>query len=278
MEIALDRICVDFPGFRIADFSMCAPSGSFVSIVGPSGSGKTTVLRAIAGLEKVSSGRVLLGNEDVTLLAPEQRNAGIVFQQDSLFPHMDVHANVAFGPKMKGLGGAEEIDAIVSEALGTVRLSGFGTRSPGTLSGGERRRVAIARAIAARPAVLLLDEPMNGLDAKLKEKMKLFLRGLQRNTGLTIVMVTHDLDEAFFLSDQIVVIDNGRVQQSGSPEKIFLKPRTGFVKEFVSDYVLAEATQGGRGSAEAKFSFPLKGKGGKFLVALKKTNYRPMMR
>lgn len=274
MDLRLEGICINFPGFAMKDFSLHAKEGSFTSIVGPSGCGKTTILRAIAGLEKPSSGKIFFGGVDCTFSGPEERNVGLVFQNDSLFSHMSVLENVAFGPKMRKLSVPQKI---AKDALSTVHFSGFEGRSIETLSGGERKRVAIARAIASKPSVLLLDEPMNGLDARLRENMKAFLRELRGRTGLTIILVTHDIDEAFSLSDKIVVMNNGSVEQIGSAIEIFTKPATEFVREFVSDYIIATAKGkkvGGKGFIEGKFRLPAAKTSGMAYVSIKKWNYR----
>ncbi len=273
MKLAIENLSISLGKFSLQGFSMLAPDGSFTTIVGPSGSGKTTVLRAIAGLQIADSGTIFFGDADVIAEPPESRNAGVVFQGDSLFSHLNAEGNVAFGLQMKK---ADDVQEKVLRALELVHLQGFGKRDVASLSGGEKKRVAIARAIAFGPSILLLDEPFNGLDARLKEKMKLLLKELQAKAKLTIVMVTHDLDEAFFLSDRIVVINNGIVEQSGTPEQIFLKPKSGFVREFISDYIVAESKLGKKGNAWADFSIPLRGKKGKVIIALKKTNYRTL--
>ncbi|PJA19398.1 MAG: polyamine ABC transporter ATP-binding protein, partial [Candidatus Diapherotrites archaeon CG_4_10_14_0_2_um_filter_31_5] len=206
---------------------------------------------------------------------PEKRNTGLVFQNDTLFSHLNVFDNIGFGLKMRKKS-KKEIEKKVLNALELVHLQGFENREVNNLSGGEKRRTAIARAISFEPELLLLDEPLNGLDAKLKEKMKLFLKELSEKTSLTVLMVTHDIDEAFFLSDKIVVMNNGRVEQEGKPEEIFLNPINAFVKNFVSDYVLIEGKPrivNGKKMIEGKFLLPAKGKG-KALINFKKTNYK----
>ncbi len=269
MKIVLKKLNFSQGTWSLRDFSLELLHGSLTAIVGPSGSGKTTILRIIAGLEPPSSGRILFGAQDVTGVPPERRNVGLVFQNDALFTHMDVLSNVSFGPRMKKeIGHAR----MARRALDLVHLNGFETRSINSLSGGEKKRVAIARALAFKPAALLLDEPFSGLDANLKEKMKSLVLELKEKTGLTIVLVTHDLDDAFFLADRMVVVNNGEVEQEGAPAEIFLKPCTRFVKEFVSDYVVAEG-KGGKGFVEAKFRAPA-AKPGKVIVGVKKSNIR----
>src|SRR3989344_3888691 len=273
MKVLLENVSVKFPAWNMDNISFEIPSGSFTSIVGPSGSGKTTILRCICGLQEMVSGKIFFSEKDVTQIPPEKRNAGVVFQGDSLFSHLNVFENVAFGLEMKK---SEKISQKVVAALKTVNLEGFEKRNVETLSGGERKRVAIARAIASEPDILLLDEPLNGLDAALKEKMKFFLNELREKTSLTMVLVTHDIDEAFFLSDRIIVMNSGKIEQIGSPIEIFSTPKSDFVREFVKDYILvegAEKTRNGKKFVEAKFSLRAKGKG-KHFISLKKTNYR----
>jgi len=269
MELKIDKISVLYPDWKMKKLSLEIQSGSFTAIVGPSGSGKTTLLRAIAGLEKTESGSIWFNEKNVSKFPPEERNIGFVFQGDSLFSHLNVFDNVAFGLKMKN---QENIVGRVKRALKLVHLKGFEKRSANNLSGGEKKRVAIARAIAFNPGILLLDEPLNGLDAPLKEKMKLLLKELQKKTNLTMVFVSHDIDEAFFLSDKIVVMNSGKIEQVGLPVEIFLKPKNSFVKSFAECYVLVEAKKKGK-NLEAKLSFLPKGNK-KAFVTLKKTNYR----
>lgn len=272
MEIELSGISISFGAWFMNGFSLAVPSGSFTSIVGPSGCGKTTILRLVAGLESPKSGKVLFDKSDVTLVEPGERNVGIVFQSDALFSHMNVFDNVAFGPRQKKMPDVQER---VARALALVHLNGFEKRDVTKLSGGEKKRVAIARAIAFEPNALLLDEPLNGLDARLKEKTKLLLRELREKTRITIIMVTHDIDEAFSLSDNIAVMSTGKLEQFGSPVEIFTKPKTGFVKDFVSDYILVKARGkkiGGKYFAEGKFCVPVKNIMGTAFISLKKNN------
>ncbi|MCR4369074.1 MAG: ABC transporter ATP-binding protein [archaeon] len=269
MEVRLEKLGIEFGDWKIRDFSASLPSGSFTSIVGPSGCGKSTLLRIIAGLEPSARGTIWFGKKDVSSLPAEGRNVGLVFQGDALFSHLNVFENVAFGPKMKKM---KNIEARSLAALKIVHLFGFERRDVNSLSGGEKKRVAIARAIAFEPNLLLLDEPMNGLDAQLKEKMKVFLKELRATTGLTMVLVTHDLDEAFFLSDQIIVMDNGAIEQSGTAQEIFLSPKTGFVKSFVSDYHVSEAKKTGSGVFEGKFEVKSPKGSKRAFFAVKKTN------
>ena len=274
MKVKLKKIKLSFEKFWEMDFSLKIKDGCFTSIVGPSGCGKTTLLRIISGLQEVKEGKIFFGEKEVTKVPAEKRNTGFVFQGDALFTHLNVFENIAFGLKMRK---QKNIEEKVLKALELVHLKGFEKRKVDKLSGGEKRRTAIARAIAFEPDLLLLDEPLNGLDANLKEKMKKFLKELGEKTGLTIIMVTHDIDEAFFLSDRIVVMDKGKKMQEGKPEEIFLKPENDFVKNFVSDYVLIEGKQKnlrGKNFIEGKFLLPVKKTGKKALINFKKTNYK----
>lgn len=232
MKISLDKVSIVFHDWNMKDFSVDFSSGSFSSILGPSGCGKTTLLRLISGLEYPISGKIFFDDADYTFVSPENRNVGFVFQNDALFSHLDVRSNVAFGLEVRG---EKNIDEKVDSALASVGLSGFGKRSIEHLSGGEKKRVAIARALAYLPKVLLLDEPFNGLDGNLRAKLKSLLKELQKKFGLTIIMATHDLNDALKLSDKIVVMNNGRIEQAGSPKEILFKPKTFFVRDFVSD-------------------------------------------
>ncbi|WP_348533206.1 ABC transporter ATP-binding protein [Kitasatospora sp. MAA4] len=206
--------------------------GEFFSMLGPSGSGKTTVLRMIAGFESPSSGRVLLGGVDVTRLAPFDRDVNTVFQDYALFPHLSVRQNIEYGLKVKRVPRAERAER-AAEALATVRLHSFGDRRPAQLSGGQRQRVALARALVNRPSVLLLDEPLGALDLKLRQEMQIELKQIQREAGITFLLVTHDQDEALTLSDRIAVFNAGRIEQIGTPAEVYEHPATAFVASFV---------------------------------------------
>jgi putative spermidine/putrescine transport system ATP-binding protein len=214
--------------------------GEFVTLLGPSGSGKTTVLSMIAGLNHPTSGSIWLGGRDVTWMKPAERNVGLVFQSYALFPHMTVFDNVAFPLAVRGVS-RKEIRARVGRALTTVRLDGFGKRKPQQLSGGQQQRVALARAIVFEPDILLLDEPLGALDRKLREEVQVELRHLQRTLGITTVLVTHDQEEALSLSDRIVVLSEGRVQQIATPQEAYLRPRNRFVADFLGTANLFEA-------------------------------------
>ncbi|WRZ89446.1 ABC transporter ATP-binding protein [Streptomyces sp. NBC_01007] len=206
--------------------------GEFFSMLGPSGSGKTTVLRMIAGFESPTAGRIELAGQDVTGLAPFERDVHTVFQDYALFPHMTVEENVAYGLKVRKVKKAERL-VRARKALADVRLEGFGRRRPGQLSGGQRQRVALARALVGRPRVLLLDEPLGALDLKLREQMQVELKAIQREVGITFVFVTHDQEEALTMSDRIAVFHQGRIEQVGTPAEIYERPATPFVAGFV---------------------------------------------
>ncbi len=218
--------------YAVRDVSLDIADGEFLVLLGPSGCGKTTTLRMVAGFIEPSAGHVTLGGSDVTLLPPWKRNAGMVFQSYALFPHMTVAQNVAFGLEMRKVPKAD-IDKRVEEALALVRLGGYGARLPRQLSGGQQQRVALARALAIRPDVLLLDEPLSNLDAKLRQEVRVEIRELQRQLGLTTVMVTHDQEEALTMADRLVVMNEGSVCQVGSQRDLYERPATRFVAGFV---------------------------------------------
>jgi len=208
--------------------------GEFFALLGPSGCGKTTLLRAIAGIVAPDGGQVVLGGEEITARPLHARNTAMVFQNYALFPHLTVADNVGFGLVMRGERKAA-IRARVEEALALVRLPGLGARYPTQLSGGQQQRVALARALVVRPAVLLLDEPLSNLDARLRDEMRTEVREIQRQVGITTILVTHDLHEAFAMSDRLAVMNAGRVEQVGTPAEIYARPATRFVAEFTGD-------------------------------------------
>ncbi len=214
--------------------------GEFLTILGPSGCGKTTILRLVAGFESATSGFISIDGQDVTGLPPERRNVNTVFQSYALFPHMNVFENVAFGLRMKKRPTAE-IRREVGEALRLVQLDGFESRMVSNLSGGQQQRVAIARAIINRPLVLLLDEPLSALDYRLRKQMQLDLKHLQRKLGITFVLVTHDQEEAFSMSDRVVVMNNGHIEQIGAPSSIYEEPRNLYVARFVGEINILNA-------------------------------------
>jgi ABC-type Fe3+/spermidine/putrescine transport system ATPase subunit len=216
----------------LEDLNLQIEKGTFLSLLGPSGCGKTTTLRTIAGFLTPIKGKILLRGNDYTQIPPHRRNMGVVFQNYALFPHMNVFQNVAFGLKMRKLN-KNEIDQKVRKAIALVGLSGFEERPVTQLSGGQQQRVAIARAVVIEPDVLLMDEPLSNLDANLRLEMRNEIKQLQEKLGITTVYVTHDQSEAVALSDQIVVMKNGKIEQIGNPENVFANPETAFVAKFM---------------------------------------------
>jgi putative spermidine/putrescine transport system ATP-binding protein len=216
----------------VEDFDLAVGRGEFVSFLGPSGCGKTTTLRMVAGFETPSSGAIRIDGRDVTPLRPNQRNVGMVFQSYALFPNMTVAENVGFGLKVAGRPGSE-IAPRVAEMLTLVKLPALGGRYPYQLSGGQQQRVALARALAVKPQVLLLDEPLSALDAKIRVSLRDEIKAVQRELGITTIYVTHDQEEALSMSDRIVVMNEGRIEQIGTPFEIYNHPRTRFVASFV---------------------------------------------
>lgn len=218
----------------VENITLDIPAGSYTCLLGPSGCGKTTTLRMIAGHEEVTSGDLYIGDRRVNHLPPTQRNTAMMFQSYALFPHKTVWQNVEFGLKMRDVPKAERVHR-VNEMLEIVGLTKFADRKPHKLSGGQQQRVALARALVTRPQVLLLDEPLSALDENLRVKTRSELRRLQKEFGMTFIQVTHGQDEAFALSDQIVVMDHGRIDQMGKPNDIFATPASRFVARFVGD-------------------------------------------
>jgi len=235
MSIVVRDISKRFGKFQALDrVSLEVPSGSLLALLGPSGSGKTTLLRVIAGLESPDDGSVLYADEVVTHRAPRERNVGFVFQHYALFRHMTVFENIAFGLRVRRQPKAE-IRERVMELLHLVRLEGLESRRPNQLSGGQRQRVALARALAIRPKVLLLDEPFGALDAKVRQELRAWLRRLHDEIHMTSVFVTHDQEEAFEVADHVVVMNEGRVEQMGTPQEIFDHPANPFVMDFLGN-------------------------------------------
>ncbi|MGF7160592.1 ABC-type Fe3+/spermidine/putrescine transport system ATPase subunit [Rhodoligotrophos appendicifer] len=215
-----------------ANIDLSVREGEFVTILGPSGSGKTTLLTLIAGLSAPTSGQILIGGRDVTFEPSGKRNVGLVFQNYALFPHLSVYDNIAFPLTVRRLS-TEDTRLRVTEALEKVRLTGFEKRRPAQLSGGQQQRVALARAFVFQPSILLLDEPLGALDRKLREQVQVELRQLQKSLGITTVLVTHDQEEALSLSDRLIVLDQGHIQQIGTPEDAYLRPANLFVADFL---------------------------------------------
>jgi len=237
----------------LRDVSLDVQRGEFLTILGPSGCGKTTILRLVAGFENATSGSIAIDGRDVTGLPPERRNVNTVFQSYALFPHMNVFDNVAFGLRMKRRP-ADEIAREVGETLRLVQLEGFEGRMVGKLSGGQQQRVAIARAIINRPLVLLLDEPLSALDYRLRKQMQLDLKHLQRKLGITFVLVTHDQEEAFSMSDRVIVMNNGVIEQVGTPVSVYEEPCNLYVARFVGEINIidAEVVEPGDGRARVR--------------------------
>jgi putative spermidine/putrescine transport system ATP-binding protein len=232
-RLALDRLTKRFGDFVAAhDVTLDVDDGEFVVLLGPSGCGKTTTLRMIAGFLEPTAGSVRIGGTDVTRLPPWKRNTGMVFQSYALFPHLTVQQNVAFGLEMRKVPPAQIVPR-VEEALALVRLGHLGNRLPRQLSGGQQQRVALARALVFQPDVLLLDEPLSNLDAKLRQEVRIEIRKLQRGLNLTTVMVTHDQEEALTMADRLVVMNEGAVRQVGTQRDLYERPADGFVAGFV---------------------------------------------
>ena len=221
--------------------------GSLTTILGPSGCGKTTTLRMIAGLETPSAGQIIMDGKDVTTLGPAERNVSMMFQSYALFPHMNVMENVEYGLKMSGISKVGRRQRAL-DSLGSVGLHAFRDRLPSELSGGQQQRVALARALVLEPAVLLFDEPLSNLDARLRREMREEIRTLQQRLNLTVAYVTHDQSEALAVSDQIVVMNEGRIAQRGTPQEMYERPRSEFVAGFMGEAMLFPATRNAGGA------------------------------
>jgi sulfate transport system ATP-binding protein len=233
MGIYVDAVSKQFSGFTaLEDVTLSVPDGSLTALLGPSGGGKSTLLRVIAGLEEPDSGRVLIANEDVTVKPARTRGVGFVFQHYAAFKHMTVRDNVAFGLKIRKRPKAE-VKSKVDELLRLVHLEGFAERYPSQLSGGQRQRMALARALAVEPRVLLLDEPFGALDARVRKDLRRWLRRLHDEVHVTTIFVTHDQEEAMEVAEQIVVMNEGRVEQAGSPRDLYERPANEFVMSFI---------------------------------------------
>lgn len=225
----------------ISQFDLSINNGEFLTILGPSGCGKTTILRLIAGLENVDEGQIILDGQDITQIPAEYRHVNTVFQSYALFPHMSVFENVAFGLRMQNTPKAE-IETRVIDVLHMVQLEEFADRYPHQLSGGQQQRVAIARAVVNKPKVLLLDESLSALDYKLRKQLQNELKALQRKLGITFIFVTHDQEEALSMSDRIVVMREGKIEQDGSPREIYEEPKNLFVAQFIGEINIFDAT------------------------------------
>jgi ABC-type Fe3+/spermidine/putrescine transport system ATPase subunit len=251
--VALDGVTVAFP------------SGALTAILGPSGCGKTTLLRSLAGFIPIDDGQVLFGAEDVTALSPQARGTAMVFQQYALWPHMTVFDNVAYGLRLRKVPAAE-VRARVAKVLDLVeigRIAGVTERRPGELSGGQQQRVALARALVVEPRVLLMDEPLSNLDAKVRQRLRAEVRRLQKAVGITTVYVTHDQEEALAIADTVVLMNTGRVVQAGSPQEIYFRPQSAFAAEFlgVSNQLAgtADADSVSVGAQRVPYAGPMRG-------------------
>src|SRR6185437_1230880 len=231
--------------------SLAIERGTLVTLLGPSGCGKTTILRLIAGLEQASDGSILIDGDDVTLLSAAERDVSMVFQSYALFPHMTVLENVCYGLRASGMRKPQAVE-LAQAKLQLVGLGGYGARLPSELSGGQQQRVAVARAIVLEPKVLLFDEPLSNLDAKLRRHVRDEIRGLQQDLALTVVYVTHDQEEALAVSDRIIVMRSARVAQDGTPRELYNAPASRFVADFMGDANLLEATVGAHRSEVAE--------------------------
>jgi putative spermidine/putrescine transport system ATP-binding protein len=226
----INKIFSDIPA--VENFNLEVEQGEFISFLGPSGCGKTTTLRMVAGFELPTSGKITISDQDLTYVPPNKRNVGMVFQSYALFPNMTVAENIGYGLKVTGKPKAE-IKQRVNEMLALIHLESFEMRYPGQLSGGQQQRVALARALAIHPQVLLLDEPLSALDAKIRVELRQEIRRIQQQLGITTIYVTHDQEEALSLSDRVVVMSQGRIEQVGTPAEIYSYPETEFVAKFV---------------------------------------------
>jgi spermidine/putrescine transport system ATP-binding protein len=230
-DLTLKNLTKSFGEFvAVDDLNLVIPEGSFFALLGPSGCGKTTTLRMVAGLEEPSSGSIKIGNVDITYEKPYRRPVNTVFQNYALFPHLSIYENVAFGLRRRGV---KDVDGQVQKALELVELTHLSSRKPNQLSGGQQQRIALARAIVNRPALLLLDEPLGALDLKLRRAMQIELKWIQTEVGITFVHVTHDQEEAMTMADTIAVMNEGKIEQMGSPADLYDNPRTSFVANFL---------------------------------------------
>jgi spermidine/putrescine ABC transporter ATP-binding subunit len=240
--VSLKNVTKTFPGGvkAVDDVSFDIAQNEFFALLGPSGCGKTTLLRMISGLETPTAGQIIIAGEDMALTPPNKRPTNMVFQSYAVFPHMTVAGNVAYGLKVTGVP-ADETKRRVGEALDMVKLTHLAERRPDQMSGGQRQRVALARALVKRPKVLLLDEPLSALDAKLRDEMRLELTRLQENVGITFIIVTHDQDEALSMASRIAVMDRGAVQQIATPAELYEHPASRFVADFIGKVNLIDA-------------------------------------
>lgn len=230
-DLVLEHITKTFGDFiAVDDLSLVIPKGSFFALLGPSGCGKTTTLRMIAGLEEPTSGKISIGDTEITHTKAYDRPVNTVFQNYALFPHLTIFENVAFGMRRRGI---KDVDEAVEKVLNLVELAHLKNRKPGQLSGGQQQRIALARAVVNRPALLLLDEPLGALDLKLRRQMQIELKWIQTEVGITFVHVTHDQEEAMTMADTVAVMNNGKIEQMGSPADLYENPKTVFVANFL---------------------------------------------
>jgi spermidine/putrescine transport system ATP-binding protein len=246
-DLKLSHITKSYGDFTaVNDLSLVIPEGSFFALLGPSGCGKTTTLRMIAGLEEPTQGTISLGATDITDTKPYQRPINTVFQNYALFPHLTIFENIAFGLRRRGI---KDVDTAVNKALDLVELPHLAQRKPTQLSGGQQQRIALARAIVNRPALLLLDEPLGALDLKLRRQMQIELKWIQKEVGITFVHVTHDQEEAMTMADTIAVMNEGQIEQMGSPADLYDNPETAFVANFLGQSNLIKGTVTGNDGA-----------------------------
>jgi iron(III) transport system ATP-binding protein len=248
-EVVFERVTKRYGEVKaVDDVSFRVAAGELVTLLGPSGCGKTTTLRMVAGLEAVSQGRVLIGGEDVTLRAANERNVSMVFQSYALFPHMSVLENVCYGP-LSMRASKDQARALALAKLDMLGLAGYEKRLPSELSGGQQQRVAVARSLVLEPAVLLFDEPLSNLDAKLRRRVREEIRELQQTLDLTVLYVTHDQEEALAVSDRVIVMEGGRIAQQGTPEELYEAPASRFLADFIGDANLVDGELEGRHGA-----------------------------
>jgi sulfate transport system ATP-binding protein len=261
MKIRLDNVVKNFDTFRaVHGVSLDIESGELVALLGPSGSGKTTILRMVAGLEYSDEGRIFFGTDDATNIPVRDRGVGFVFQHYALFPHMTLNENIAFGMKVsKVKRDKTAIEARVAELLRLVKLDGLGERFPAQISGGQRQRVALARALSVDPKVLLLDEPFGALDANVRRDLRRWLREIHSELGITTIFVTHDQEEALDLADRVVILNEGRIVQQGTPKEVCRQPGSAFVMRFLGDANrITGVARGGKvfaGNVELQFAY-----------------------
>jgi spermidine/putrescine transport system ATP-binding protein len=281
-DVRLDRVTKKFDDVvAVDDLSLEIPRGSFFALLGPSGCGKTTTLRMIGGFEQPTAGAIYLGDRAVSGMPPYKRDVNTVFQSYALFPHLSIFENVAFGLRRKGTRGGI-LKGKVEEMLDLVQLSGYGKRKPRQLSGGQQQRVALARALVNSPRVLLLDEPLGALDLKLRKEMQLFIKGLQHDVGITFIHVTHDQEEAMTMADRIAVMNQGRIDQLGTPDELYERPQTAFVAGFLGISNLlpgtvagADAVRLGDGTTIRVRAGSLAGRTGDVAVGIRPEKIRP---